>query len=371
MYEILTLNKIAQVGLDIFDKNEYVCGETENPHGIMVRSASMHEMEFSDNTLAIARAGAGVNNIPIDRCSEKGICVFNTPGANANAVKELVIASLFLSSRRVAAAYDWCKGLKGKGDEVGKLVEKGKSQFAGPEILGKTLGIIGLGAIGMKVAESAVALGMKVVAYNSSVKECKEGITQVSHIDELYKTADYISLHLPLLDSTKGMINSQSIGKMKDGVRILNFARGGLINDGDLIAALESGKVSAYITDFPSDAIIGVEGVTALPHLGASTPESEDNCAIMAAEQIDLYFKTGSIKNSVNFPCVILPEKTGVRHCIIHTPCDGIHDKLKDLTGKEPLTNTRGNISYTVIDADKDYSNTIKEYGCVIRVRVI
>lgn len=372
MYNVLTLNKIAQVGLDVFDKAKYTCGEMENPDAIMVRSASMHEMDFAENTLAIARAGAGVNNIPLDKCSEQGIVVFNTPGANANAVKELVIASLFLSSRRVAAAYDWCKGLKGKGDEVGKLVEKGKSQFAGPEILGKTLGVIGLGAIGMKVAQSAMALGMKVAAYDI-VKPagCSDDILFCTDLDAVYEKADYITLHLPLLDSTKGMINADSMAKMKDGVRILNFARGALVKDTDLIAALESGKVSAYITDFPTDAVIGVEGVTALPHLGASTPESEDNCAVMAAEQIDLYLSTGSIKNSVNMPNVILPEISGTRHCIIHTPCDCIAGKIKELCGADCTTSTRGDYAYTVFDADKDYSAQVKEFKCVIRVRAI
>lgn len=372
MYKILTLNKIAQVGLDAFGSG-YECGEFDSPDAVMVRSASMHETEFAENTLAVARAGAGVNNIPLDRCSENGIVVFNTPGANANAVKELVIASLFLSSRRVAAAYDWCKTLKGEGENVGKLVEKGKSQFAGPEILGKTLGVIGLGAIGLKVAESALALGMKVVAYDIRKPDgVSDEIVFTDSLDALYEKADYITLHLPLLDSTAKMINAKSIGKMKDGVRILNFARGGLVDDNDLIASLESGKVSAYITDFPSDAVIGVTGVTALPHLGASTPESEDNCAIMAAQQIKLFLETGSIRNSVNMPNVLLEEKTAsFRNLIIHRPCNEIAGKVKELCGKEPATYTRGDYCYSVVDCDSDLSEKIKEFGCVIRVRVI
>lgn len=372
MYNILTLNKIAKIGLDVFD-GDYVCGDSvENPDGVLVRSASMHEAEFGENLLAIARAGAGVNNIPLDRASENGIVVFNTPGANANAVKELVIASLFLASRKVAAAYDWCKGLKGEGENVGKLVEKGKSQFAGPEIMGKTLGVIGLGAIGMKVALSAMALGMNIVAYDI-VKPAgtPDEIKFVTSLDEVYSEADYITLHLPLLDSTKGMINKSSIAKMKDGVRILNFARGGLVDDNDLLEALESEKVMAYITDFPSDAVIGAKNVTALPHLGASTPESEDNCAVMAAEQIKLYFETGSIKNSVNMPNVILGEKTSQRrHCIINRKCDKLADKIKAL-GAEAQVFTRGDYSYTVFDFDEDISEKVKEFDCVIRVRVI
>ncbi len=372
MYKILTLNKIAQVGLDVFGEN-YEYGEFDRPDAVMVRSASMHETEFAENTLAVARAGAGVNNIPLDRCSENGIVVFNTPGANANAVKELVIASLFLSSRKVAAAYDWCKTLKGEGENVGKLVEKGKSQFAGPEILGKTLGVIGLGAIGLKVAESALALGMHVVAYDIRKPDgVSDEITFTDSLDALYANADYITLHLPLLDATAKMINSESIAKMKDSVRILNFARGGLVDDNDLIASLESGKVAAYITDFPSDAVIGVPGVTAIPHLGASTPESEDNCAIMAAEQIKLFIETGSIKNSVNMPNVLLGEKTAdFRHLIIHRNCDEIADKIKALSGKEATTYTRGDYSYTVVDCDKDISASVSEFKCVIKVRVI
>ena len=371
MFNILTLNKIAKVGLDVFDE-KYVCGEIENPDAVLVRSASMHETEFNSNLKAIARAGAGVNNIPLDRCSENGIVVFNTPGANANAVKELVIASLFLSSRRVAAAYDWCKGLKGEGENVGKLVEKGKSQFAGPEIMGKTLGVVGLGAIGMKVATAAMALGMTVVAYDI-VKPAgtPDEIKFVTSVEELYKEADYITLHLPLLDSTKGMINSSSIAKMKDGVRILNFARGGLVDDAGLLEALESEKVMAYITDFPSDAVIGAKNVTALPHLGASTPESEDNCAVMAAQQIKLYFETGSIKNSVNMPNVILPEKEKkYRHCIINRKCDKIVEKIKAL-GADAESYTRGDYSYTVFDYDEDLSEKVKEFKCVIKVTVI
>ncbi len=372
MYKILTLNKIAKVGLDVFGDN-YTCGEFDAPDAVMVRSASMHETEFADNTAAVARAGAGVNNIPLDRCSEKGIVVFNTPGANANAVKELVIASLFLSSRKVAAAYDWCKTLKGEGENVGKLVEKGKSQFAGPEILGKTLGVIGLGAIGMKVAKSALALGMNVIAYDIRKPDgTPDEIVFTDSLDEVYAKADYLTLHLPLLESTAKMINADSIAKMKDAVRILNFARGGLVDDGGLLAALESGKVAAYVTDFPSDAVIGVPGVTALPHLGASTPESEDNCAVMAAGEVRLYGETGSRKNSVNVADIMLGDEQGeFRHCVIHRNCGEIAGKIKELCGKDCTSVTRGDYTYTVFDCDSDYSKQVEDLGCVIRVRVI
>lgn len=372
MYKILTLNKISPVGLKEFD-GSYEYGELQNPDAVMVRSASMHETEFNPELKAIARAGAGVNNIPLDRCSESGIVVFNTPGANANAVKELVIASLFLSSRKIADAISWCGGLKGEGENVGKLVEKGKSQFAGPEILGKTLGIIGLGAIGIKVAQSAMALGMNVTAYDVRKPEnIPSGVKFVTELTELYREADYITLHLPLLDSTKGMINAGSVSGMKDGVRILNFARGGLVNDVELAAALESGKVSAYVTDFPSDYLIGVKNVTAIPHLGASTPESEDNCAVMAAQQLRLYLETGSIKNSVNMPNVILGEKNAeYRHCIINKKCDCIKDKIMKLCAVEAESYTKGDYSYTVFDYSEDLSEKVKEFKCVISVRVI
>ncbi len=315
MFNILTLNKISKVGLDKLDPAKYTCSDSvEAPDAILVRSASMHEMTLSPATLAIGRAGAGVNNIPVADFGAQGVAVFNTPGANANAVKELVLCSLFLASRKVASAVDWCKTLKGEGDAVGKLVEKGKSAFAGPEILGKTLGVIGLGAIGTLVAEGAKALGMDIVGYNPKLSEeriadlTSKGIKLMSSLDELYAASDYITLHLPLNDSTRGMINGEAIAKMKDGVRILNFARGELVDSDALITALGSGKAAAYVTDFPTDAQIGVDGVTAIPHLGASTPESEENCAAMAAVEIADYLEKGAVKNSVNLPNTNLPE---------------------------------------------------------------
>ena len=283
MYNIQTLNKISKYGTDNFDTAKYtVADEIANPDAIMVRSAAMHDMEFGSNLLAIARAGAGVNNIPVDKCAEQGICVFNTPGANANAVKELVIAGLLLTSRKIPDAMAWAQTLKGNGAEVGKMVEKGKSQFAGPEIMGKTLGIIGLGAIGVLVANAAIALGMKVVGYDPflSVKAALSldpSVKTVSDVKELYAASDYITIHVPYNADTKGTINADAIAAMKDGVRVLNFARGELVDNAAILPALESGKVAAYITDFPSDEVLGAKGVIAVPHLGASTPESEDN----------------------------------------------------------------------------------------------
>lgn len=371
MFDILCLNKIAKCGTDKFDTAKYSCSDScENPTAVMVRSASMHETEFSPETIAIARAGAGTNNIPTEKCAEQGIVVFNTPGANANAVKELVICGLFLASRRVTAAYDWCKGLKGEGENVGKLVEKGKSQFAGPEILGKTLGVIGLGAIGYKVACSAAALGMKIVGYDPflspAVKEMlPEGTVIVENINDLFKVSDYITIHVPLLDSTKNTVCADTLALCKDGVRILNFARGGLVNNDDLKAGLESGKVAAYVTDFPSDDVIGVDGVICIPHLGASTPESEDNCAMMAADELIAYIEKGEIKNSVNMPAMLLDAVNGNRTCIIHTADSA--DAVKAVTG-EAKTAVRGSYAYTVADKAVDAAALSAVPG-VIRVR--
>lgn len=323
MYSILTLNKIAACGTDKFGGNYTCSSDVKDPTAIMVRSASMHEMELSDATIAIARAGAGTNNIPVEACAEKGVVVFNTPGANANAVKELVICGLLMASRKVGAAIDWCKTLKGEGEAVGKLVEKGKSNFAGPEIGGKTLGVVGLGAIGFKVAVAASALGMKIVGYDPFLSDAvkaqlPEGTKVVTDINDIFKESDYITLHLPLNDATKNTVNKETLALCKDGVRILNFARGGLVNSDAVIEALGSGKCAAYVVDFPSDEIIGVEGVTALPHLGASTPESEDNCAMMAADELVGYIEKGEIKNSVNLPNLTgLGDVESKRVCVI------------------------------------------------------
>ena len=323
MYSILTLNKIAACGTDKFGGNYTCSSDVKDPTAIMVRSASMHEMELSDATIAIARAGAGTNNIPVEACAEKGVVVFNTPGANANAVKELVICGLLMASRKVGAAIDWCKTLKGEGEAVGKLVEKGKSNFAGPEIGGKTLGIVGLGAIGFKVAVAASALGMKIVGYDPFLSDAvraqlPEGTKVVTDINDIFKESDYITLHLPLNNATKNTVNKETLALCKDGVRILNFARGGLVNSDAVIEALGSGKCASYVVDFPSDEIIGVEGVTALPHLGASTPESEDNCAMMAADELIGYIEKGEIKNSVNLPNLTgLGDVESKRVCVI------------------------------------------------------
>lgn len=302
MYKISTLNKISPVGLANFDDEyEVVAAEAAGEaDGILVRSADMLEMEFGDELKVIARAGAGVNNIPLDRCAQAGIVVFNTPGANANAVKELVIGGLFLAARNIPAALKWAETLE---ENVSKTVEKGKSQFAGNEIFGKTLGVVGLGAIGKKVAQSAQALGMKVCGYDPFVAE-GEGYEVYSDLKEMLPLCDYVSIHVPAMDSTKGMFNADLFAAFKDGAVLLNFSRDKLVNDGDLLAALEAGKVSQYVTDFPNDALVNKENVVLIPHLGASTEEAEDNCATMAVNQMRDYLENGNIVNSVNFPKV-------------------------------------------------------------------
>jgi len=357
MPNILTLNKIAKCGLDQFPAG-YACGaDVEHPDAILVRSASLHEMPLDPATLAIARAGAGVNNIPVEACTEAGVCVFNTPGANANAVKELVILGLFLASRKVAEALDWCKTLKGEGANVGKLVEKGKGAFGGPEILGKTLGLIGVGAIGGLVANAAAALGMRVVGYDPYLSggaraQLDASVALLGSAGEVIAQSDYLSLHAPLTPETKGFLNAAALAGARDGLRIVNTARADLVNSADLLAALESGKVAAYVVDFPTDEMIGVPGVTAIPHLGASTPESEDNCAVMAARQVVAYLERGEIVNSVNLPETKLPAQFVSRVCVIHT-CP--MDELLAMLGADPLhlvTNKRGDVSYTGADLD-------------------
>ncbi|MBR5411370.1 MAG: 3-phosphoglycerate dehydrogenase [Clostridia bacterium] len=320
MFQVLTLNKISKTGLSHFDPAFFTCADDlSSPDAVIVRSASMHEMELPENLLAIARAGAGTNNIPIDRCTEQGVAVFNTPGANANAVKELVICALFLTSRKIVEGARWVEGLKGEGENVSAKVEKGKGQFVGPEILGKTLGVIGLGAIGLLVAESAKALGMRVVAYDPffNRERLPQNVELYDTLDEVFPLCDYLTLHLPLNDATRGLVGKDSIARMKDGVRILNFARGPLVDDESIIAALDEGKVSAYATDFPTDAQLCHPGVIAIPHLGASTPESEENCAVMAVEELSEYLLSGNVHNSVNLPELRLERQGKARISVI------------------------------------------------------
>ena len=385
MYDILTLNKIAKCGTDAFDKAKYtVADAVENPDAIMVRSAAMHDMQFGNKLLAIARAGAGVNNIPVDRCAEEGIVVFNTPGANANAVKELVIAGLLLSSRKVTDAIDWVSTLKGQ-EDIGKKVEKGKSNFAGPEISGKTLGVIGLGAIGVLVATAAMSLGMKVIGYDPflSVKAAlslKPGVKTVTDVNDLYAASDYITIHVPYNADTKGTICEKSIAVMKDGVRILNFARGELADTAAVLAAVESGKIACYITDFPSDELIGVKNVICVPHLGASTPESEDNCAVMAASELIDYIENGNIRNSVNFPNAEM-NAAGTKICVLHKNVPAVISEITTILGKASINidnminASKKDYAYTLIDAagniSEDIAAKLSAAENVIKVRVI
>ena len=356
---ICTLNKIAACGTDRLGAGYTVTDVLDTADGVMVRSAAMHDMVLPQSLLAIARAGAGVNNIPVDKCSDAGIVVFNTPGANANAVKELVIAGLLLSSRKVVPAIAWAKTLKGEGDMVGKLVEKGKSAFAGPEIAGKKLGVIGLGAIGVLVANAARALGMEVYGYDPflSVDTAWKLSRDVHHavdLETIYKECDYITVHVPLLPDTKGMLNADAFAVMKDGVRVLNFARDGLVNSADMLAALESGKVAAYVVDFPTEEMLDVENVIAIPHLGASTPESEDNCAVMAADELKDYLENGNILHSVNFPDVQAPRAAANRICVLHKNVPNMLAQISAVVSAAGI-----NIASMVNKSKKDYAYTL------------
>ncbi|MCH5197843.1 MAG: 3-phosphoglycerate dehydrogenase [Oscillospiraceae bacterium] len=385
MYNILTLNKISKSGLSNFDPEKFVCSETaENPDAVIVRSASMHDMELPANLLAVARAGAGVNNIPIEKCTENGICVFNTPGANANAVKELVICSLFLVSRKIVDGAKWCESLKGEGADVSKKVEKGKSAFAGPEIMGKTLGIIGLGAIGVLVANAAKALGMNVIGYDPFISPAaKEGlcpeIAVTTALDNIFSSSDYITLHAPLTDSTRGVINAANLEKAKDGVRILNFSRAELVDNTDILSALSSGKCAAYATDFPTDEQLKSNGVTALPHLGASTPEAEENCAVMAVKQLGDYLTNGNVKNSVNLPELSLQKSARIRITAI-TKGDKASEIEKCLaeSGMEITNKTsaiKKDTGYCIFDTDTDITDDtleeLKSIDGVLAIRII
>lgn len=385
MFTVKTLNKISNVGLSKFDEAKYTIDDSaQSPDAIMVRSAAMHDMEMPSSLLAIARAGAGVNNIPIPKCTDLGIAVFNTPGANANAVKELVICGLLLSSRKVTKAIDWCKTIKDEGDNVGKTVEKGKSAFAGPEIKSKTLAVIGLGAIGRLVAEAAVDLGMNVIGYDpflSAGTALKAGITVNNNLDEIFPVADYITLHVPLTDDTRKMICTESIDKMKNTVRVLNFARGDLADSQAIVDALEEGKMAAYVTDFPSADIIGIDGVIAMPHLGASTPESEENCASMGADELIDYLENGNIKNSVNLPAVSMAKSGVSRITVIHKNQPNMIATITDTISRDGINiasfedKNRGETAYSIIDVDETPAQKVLDditaINGVIKVRSI
>jgi len=387
MKNILTLNAISPVINDVFDSTYNVATDAENPVGIMLRSFKMHEYELDKNTLAIARAGAGTNNIPVEKYAEQGVVVFNTPGANANAVKELVLAALLIGSRNIINANQWVKTLKGKGDEVGKLVEKGKADFAGHEIKGKKLGVIGLGAIGALVANSALDLGMQVYGYDpflsvGAALRLSSSVKIVKELEDIAKNCDFITIHIPYIpDQNKDLINAGLIRKMKDNVVLINCARGEIVNNTDVIKATESGKVAKYIVDFPADELIDVKNVICIPHLGASTEEAEENCAIMAAKQLIDYIENGNIVNSVNYPTCSMPRTTNNRLVILHKNTHNILAQITGAVGNEGinisnLTNqSKGEFAVTILDIDNEVScnaiSHISQVENVIRVRVI
>lgn len=373
MFTIKVLNKISSKGLDLFPREEYeIASEIQNPDAILVRSFNMLDMELPPKLKAIARAGAGVNNIPIDKCTEKGIVVFNTPGANANAVKELTIASLLMSSRKIHKGIEWAQSLKGKGEEVSSLVEKGKSQFEGPEIFGKRLGVIGLGAIGVMVANDALALGMEVVGYDPFISinaawELSSHVIRAANIDHLLTTCDYITVHVPYNDKTKGMINKEKFSIMKKGARLLNFARGGLVVNSDLLEALDNGTVSCYVTDFPCDELLGNDKVIAIPHLGASTPESEENCAVMAASELKEFLSKGHIKNSVNFPDCELSRSGETRIIVAHDNVPNMFGQITTTIAQnkinigDMLSRHKDKIGYTILDIEGTVPDSVIE----------
>ncbi len=386
MYKINCLNPIAQVGLDQFSSQYEITEDAKEADGILVRSASMHEMELSDKLLAVARAGAGVNNIPLDKCAEQGIVVFNTPGANANGVKELVIAGMLLAARDVAGGIEWVKASSENAD-IAKVAEKEKKKFAGREIMGKKLGVIGLGAIGVKVANAAVALDMEVFGYDpylsvNAAWSLSRSVHHVTNVDDIYEQCDYITIHVPLMDSTKGMIGGAAIEKMKDGAVILNFARDLLADEKAVLAGLESGKIARYVSDFPNPITAGQKGCIVIPHLGASTEESEDNCAVMAVQELTDYLENGTIRNSVNYPACDMGICTTVgRVAIFHKNIANMITKFtaefgeKGINISNMMNKSRGEVAYTMLDVDgtptEEMVQALEEIPGVFRVRIV
>lgn len=379
MFKIATLNKISPVGLSHLTDNYTITENVDEATAILVRSQAMHDMDFSDNLLSIARAGAGVNNIPLDRCAEEGIVVFNTPGANANAVKELVLAGMFMAARNIPEAVIWAKSLD---SDVLKAYEKGKGQFAGTEIAGKTLGVIGLGAIGIKIANAAEALGMNVIGYDpfltvNAAHRISNTAEIVNDMKDMLGKCDYITIHVPATDSTKGMMNKEVFDRMKDGAIFLNFSRDKLVNDADLMAAIDSGKIRKYVTDFATDELLHYNNVIAIPHLGASSAEAEDNCATMAALQTMDYIENGNIVNSVNFPAVSLGAKTGTRIAVLSKANDTIiSDVTAALNAKNAvisniISKAKGNFAYTLVETPAAVDSLEIANDSVIRVRII
>jgi len=387
MFAIQTLNKIAACGLDRLPRDKYeTATEIQNPVGILVRSADMHSMSLPPSLLAIARAGAGTNNIPINLCSERGIVVFNTPGANANGVKELVIAAMLLSSRKIIEGINWTQSLKGKGDEVPGLVEKGKAEFVGPEIQGKTLGVIGLGAIGVMVANAGISLGMKVLGYDPYISvegawKLSRDVIKSNSIDALISESDYITIHVPLTPETKGVFSKERLARVKKGTRIINLSRSGLVDNEALTQEIKSGAIAAYVTDFPEDELLGISNVYCIPHLGASTPESEDNCAIMAADQLREYLERGNIKNSVNFPDCEMATSGKDRIVVMNKNVPNMVGQIttvlakRNLNIEDMINKHKGDMAYNIIDVsgtiDPQLESDLLVIEGVVRVRII
>ncbi|WP_066253832.1 phosphoglycerate dehydrogenase [Neobacillus drentensis] len=391
MKTIKTLNNIAESGLKVFNKDHFIIdNESENPDAIVVRSFNMHSIELGNNVKAIARAGAGVNNIPVEKCTEQGIVVFNTPGANANAVKEMVLTCLMASSRNLFAGITWTKALEGEGDQVPKLVEAGKKQFVGKEIKGKTLGVIGLGAIGALVANDALGLDMDVIGFDPFISvdtawNLSRNVQRAMTIEQLFANSDYITVHVPLTADTRGMFNEATFSIMKPGVHILNFSRGELVNETDMAEALESGQVGKYITDFPNEKVLKMKNSVPIPHLGASTKESEENCAIMAARQVKEFLETGNIKNSVNFPNASLPYTGKKRVAVFHKNVPNMVGQLTlaissyNLNIADMINRSRGEYAYTMIDIDNKVNGDIlpglqekiDQIGGIVTARII
>lgn len=381
---ILKLNAISPVADEVFKGYEY--SETvKDPHGILLRSFNMHDYPLGDTLLAVARAGAGVNNIPVGKCTEKGVVVFNTPGANANAVKELVLCELFLGGRKVVDGANWAQSLKGK-EDIAKLVEKGKGKFVGQEVSGKKLGVIGLGAIGAMVANAAIHLGMQVVGYDPfiSIKSAwliNRRVEFTSDLDEVLKTCDYITVHVPLTPDTKEMFNKKTLERCKNGVVIINNSRGDLVVSADMVEAVKSGKVSRYITDFPDETLLGVENILCVPHLGASTPEAEDNCAYMAGKQLVDYLENGNISNSVNYPSVSLPRNSAARLCVHHKNIKEVISKIVAIVSSQGINiahmadSSKGEYAYLIMDLDEVPSEAsvelIRGVEGVLRTRLL
>lgn len=384
--KILALNNLSGKAADSLKKDYEFGADVKSPDAIVVRSAEMRDYPVEDNLIAVARAGAGVNNIPVDEYTKKGIVVFNTPGANANAVKELVLASLLMCGRKIIPAIEWAYTLKGKGEEVGKLVESGKKAFVGHELYGKTLGVIGLGAIGALVANIGISLGMSVIGYDPSMSvesawRVDRHVKKETSVAALVSECDFVTLHVPFMDATKNMINAEILEKARDGISVINLSRGGLVNDTDIIAAVKSGKVNRYVTDFPTDELIGVENIICIPHLGASSPEAEDNCAVMAAEQLTDFLENGNIVNSVNFPACSGTRDGVKRLTVIHKNEKSTLSAITDKIGKENvnienlISKSKGDYAYTILDLasdlDKKVIESIKSISAVVRVRVI